>query len=252
MAGPARDHRRDRLLPRRGHQRPPPRAPSGAVGTDPGRRLRAAGQRAFERPLQAGDRQLCQRGRPRHRADGTAAAQPARASAGGLRAAAGGRVLGPAGPARVDPVPGRLRGRDRDPDRCAAPPRARRARRVPSRDPAEPPPAAARARGDGLRGAGRRRTPDRRRPGHHRRQLSEAMGGRRGGRRPRHRAPAAVLRAPRAPRRAVARLFRPRRRLLYGVPFLRSSFTRPAACARRCASSLRSRAASPSWMARDS
>ena len=107
---------------------------------------------AFDRPLQAGGRAAGPRGRPGDRADGPAAAQPARAAAGRLRPAAGRRVRGPAGAAGGDPVPGRLRGRDRGADRRAAPVRARRAGRMPSRQPPEPSPAATSAGRDGLRG----------------------------------------------------------------------------------------------------
>ena len=55
--------------------------------------------------------------------------------------------------ARADPVPRRLRRRDRDADRRAGAVRARRPRRGRPRHAPEPPPGAARPRRDGLRGA---------------------------------------------------------------------------------------------------
>ncbi len=83
---------------------------------------------------------------------------------GGLSPAPGRRDRGPPGAAGAPPLPGRLRGRDRDADRRHAPGGARRAGPGGPGQPPEPPPAVARPGADGLRrhlrGA---RPPDRRR-----------------------------------------------------------------------------------------
>ena len=75
-------------------------------------------------------------------------------------------------------------------DRRAGRAGARRARRMPARITPEPPPVAARAGRDGVRGAGRRRTPDRRPAQRHRRRVPASLGGRPGRPRARRRAPA--------------------------------------------------------------
>ena len=150
VARARRDHRRHRRLHRRGLQRrrrvvrarrhrpadlpPRPRAREGRLPP----------------PLSPGRRGADpERRRARDRADGPPAAQPPRAGAGGLRAAAGGRDRRPQVAAGAPELPGRLRRGDRDAHRRVARGRARRAGPGGPRRAAQPPPAAARARAHG-------------------------------------------------------------------------------------------------------
>ena len=73
----------------------------------------------FRRPFKVGDTIQPGRRRPRHRAARPPLPEPALPRAGGLPAAARGRAGRDARAARAAPVPGRLRRRDRQPDRRA-------------------------------------------------------------------------------------------------------------------------------------
>ena len=76
---------------------------------------------AFDRPLVNPRGRAAARGRAGHGVDGAAGAEPARAAARRLRAAACRRVRGPSRAVRAASLPGRLRRRDRPADRCPAP-----------------------------------------------------------------------------------------------------------------------------------
>ena len=135
------------------HPRPDARGPSHPVRQG---RLPAA--------VQAGRGADPRRRRPGHRADGQAAAQPLLPGAGGLRAAARGRVRRPPGAARQRALLHRLRGRDRHDDRRLRADRPGQHGPGRPRHPAEPAPAAGQPDPDVLGGAqdgGRARGPGR-------------------------------------------------------------------------------------------
>ena len=105
VARARRDRSRDRVLPRRRHRRPrsapspgPPRAAAAATA----RRTREG--RVRPPPANRG-RRAPPRGRAGHRADGPPAAQPPRAAARRIHAAAGRRVRRPPRAARAIPFP---------------------------------------------------------------------------------------------------------------------------------------------------
>ena len=140
--------------------RRPPARPARPAARRPDRGARQGRVRAAvsHRRRRAGPR-----GRARDRADGAPAAQPPRARGSpGFAQPLAGEFAGRRELLEQHPVPGRLRRRDRDADRRVAPAGLDALAEMPARRAPEPPPAAARARRDGLRGPRRGRAARRR------------------------------------------------------------------------------------------